>query len=164
MKSIRYFYRSYAVPGEALSAMIGEPMRSAVIARAHYCVYPHSRAIIYTGLDRTVPTNALPHDIIRLIAAKENLNPHEYSWFDLQTVMQDEHIKCGNYKFLLVLIRANSAPAQAEYVVAIECPDDIQEQFAPYICSKFYGDDIGFTPAEFDRWVAKQASDDDDEE
>lgn len=132
MKTIEYFRRTYGVPGDnflTLPIPKGTTPRNAVIARAAYKIYRDARAVVFTGLDQTMPTTAAPGRIIRLIAEQEHLPTDQYSFFDLQTAVQDDDLCCGEYSLYVIFLKHGQADTTPECVVRVLCPDQVALDF-----------------------------------
>lgn len=152
---IRYFFRSYRAPGDNLPTLDGSTPNHAIMARAYYRVYPDVQAVVYTGIDRTIPTNAFSHRIIGMIAEREGLDPLAYSWFDLQTHMQDLTIASGELRYYAVLLKPGVTPIAGECAIIVECPTVVRNDFERYINSDKYADPT--------KYFAPDVTDDDKE-
>lgn len=140
MGMIRYFFRTYRAPGDNLPTLDGSTPNHAIMARAYYRVYPDVQAVVYTGIDQTMPTNAFAHKIIGMIAEREGIDPLAYSWFDLQTCMQDITIDSGDFRYYAVLLKPGVTPIMGECAIVVDCPPIVCTDFERYINSEKYAD------------------------
>lgn len=134
MKVIRFFSESYAVPADAVPGVRADLPKKSTEGLVAYTVYRGvtSRAIVYCGLGTTVPTSAMPMAIISAIARRERIKPLKASWFDLQTILQDQRFGKGEFKYYLVVLK-KSKRLQGECVVEVPCPAVVRRDFAAHI-------------------------------
>ncbi|GEM_PF-2912126 len=119
-----------------------------MLSRAAYQLYLADRAVVYTGIDRVKPTTADPVGIIRMIVDRERIaNPHEWSFYDLQTSLQNSRMSAGEWDYYILLLRPpkpppvesgsipppQPAPLEVEIGASAEMPDIVGEDFACFI-------------------------------
>ncbi len=146
MKTIMFFSRTCTVPGGSKVNPEGGPLHQALISRVVYHVYAEDRAIVYSGIDRGMPTNVAARRIIELIAANEKLEPAGWSFFDLRTSMHSDDVDPGDYEFHVISWRLDGGQIIVEGSATIDCPEMVYDQFDRYINSSYYADDDAVIP------------------
>lgn len=121
------------MPGEVVPDTKAR-MINVFMAEAVYVVYRESLAVVYSGLERAVPTEVMPGNIIGLIASKEGLTANLYSWFDMQTVRQNGSLQPGEFNYSVIFLRPHSEQVEVECMVKLpDPPIAVLSDFAPYI-------------------------------
>lgn len=156
MKRLTYFSRTCTVPGGSKVNPEGGPLHVVLLSRVAYRVYADDRAVVYSGIDRGMPTKVAVKQIIELIAAREQIDPAGWSFFDLITSMHTDELDPGEFELHLISWRVDGGTMIVEGSIEVDCPDLVLDDFDTYINRAYYTDG-NLMPSDVE-------SDDDDED
>lgn len=149
MRIFSFFRRTCTVPGGSLINPNHRPLYVALVSRVVYHLYPDDFAVVYSGIDYSVSTQALDAKIIARICKIEKLDWRAWSFFSLMTALHNSGLKEGEYGFANVLLKPKVKQIKTEGLLPIACPNIVKDDFADFINCLYDPDDPGFPPFDY---------------